>query len=254
MRILLTNDDGINAPGLAALERIAHKLADEVWVVAPETDQSGKSHSLTLSDPLRLRSLGDRRFAVHGTPTDCVIMGIRHLMPELPDLVLSGVNRGQNVADDIGYSGTVAGAMEGTLLGIRSFALSQSFSAETRHDPKFVTAEAHAPDLLTRLLDLSLPPDIVLNINFPDRPPESVEGIEITSQGKRNQAFVDIDERSDGRGLPYYWIAMRRERFEAPRGTDLRAMAEGRISVTPLRLDMTARDLADRLAGHLDLA
>ena len=129
MRILLTNDDGIHAEGLAALERIARTLSDDVWVVAPETDQSGFAHSLSLSEPLRLRKIGEKHFAVRGTPTDCVIMGVRKIMPEPPDLVLSGVNSGSNIADDVTYSGTVAGAMEGTLLGIRSIALSQAYNS-----------------------------------------------------------------------------------------------------------------------------
>ena len=127
MRILATNDDGIHAPGLKVAEWIARTLTDEVWVVAPETDQSGVAHSLFLNDRLRLRDLGSNRFAVRGMPTDCVIMGVKHIMKEAPDLVISGVNRGQNLADDVTYSGTVAGAMEGTFLGIRSVALSQTY-------------------------------------------------------------------------------------------------------------------------------
>ncbi len=131
MRILITNDDGIHAPGLSVLERIAAKLSDDVLVVAPEYDQSGVAHSLSLNDPLRLRKISERRFAVKGTPTDCIIMGVRSIMQgERPDLVLSGVNRGQNIADDITYSGTVAGAMEGTMLGIPSIALSQCYGPE----------------------------------------------------------------------------------------------------------------------------
>ena len=126
MRILLTNDDGIHAEGLESLERIARTLSDDVWVVAPENDQSGYAHSLSISEPLRLRKIGEKRYAVRGTPTDCVIMGARKVLPGLPDLVLSGINSGSNIADDVTYSGTVAGAMEGTLLGIRSIALSQA--------------------------------------------------------------------------------------------------------------------------------
>lgn len=130
MRILLTNDDGIHAEGLAVLERIARQISDDVWVVAPETDQSGLAHSLTLSEPLRLRQIDARHFALRGTPTDCVIMGVRHVLPGAPDLVLSGVNSGANMADDVTYSGTVAGAMEGTLLGVKAIALSQEYEYE----------------------------------------------------------------------------------------------------------------------------
>src|ERR1700693_5575125 len=141
MRILLTNDDGIYAPGLGVLEQIAGSLSDDIWVVAPETDQSGVSHSLSLNDPLRLREIGPRRFAVKGTPTDCVIIGTRHIIPDgRPDLVLSGVNRGRNAAEDVTYSGTVAGAIEGTVLGIPSFALSQAYAAATRPAPYWDTA------------------------------------------------------------------------------------------------------------------
>jgi 5'-nucleotidase len=128
MRILLTNDDCIHAEGLAALERIARELTDDVWIVAPETDQSGLAHSLTLSEPLRLRKIDDKRFALRGTPTDCVIMGVREVLDEKPDLVLSGVNAGANMADDVTYSGTIAGAIEGTLQGIKSMALSQAYN------------------------------------------------------------------------------------------------------------------------------
>src|SRR5262252_5738996 len=151
MRILLTNDDGVNADGLEVLEKIARTLSDDVWVVAPETDQSGVSHSLSLNDPLRMRELGPRHFAVKGTPTDCVIMAARHIIPNgRPDLVLSGVNRGRNAAEDVTYSGTVAGAIEGTVLGIPSFALSQSFTYESRHNPRWATALKYAPDLIKR--------------------------------------------------------------------------------------------------------
>src|SRR5690606_11475479 len=164
MRILLTNDDGIHAEGLAVLERIARELTDDVWVVAPETDQSGLAHSLTLSEPLRLRKIDDRHFALRGTPTDCVIMGVRSLMPEKPDIVLSGVNGGSNMADDVTYSGTVAGAMEGTLLGIRSFALSQAYNvADGGRIVPWEVAEAHGPALLKRLIDTKLPEGVLVN-------------------------------------------------------------------------------------------
>jgi hypothetical protein len=159
MRILITNDDGIHSPGLAACLEIARALSDEVWIVAPEIDQSGVSHSLSLNDPLRMREVGERHFAVKGTPTDCVIMGVRHLMKEKADLVLSGVNRGRNCAEDVTYSGTVAGAMEGTVLGIPSFALSQAYAFTTKHNPFWETAIKHAPDLIKRVLKAGMPRD-----------------------------------------------------------------------------------------------
>src|ERR671928_1272368 len=182
MRILVTNDDGIHAPGLKVLERIAAELSDDVWVVAPETDQSGVSHSLSLNDPLRLREIEARHYAVKGTPTDCVIMGIRHVMREArPDLVLSGVNRGQNVAEDVTYSGTVAGAMEGAILGVPSMALSQAYGPGGRDKVKWHCAEHHAARVIRRVLEEGVPPGVVINVNFPDCEPEQVRGIAVTA-------------------------------------------------------------------------
>lgn len=253
MRILLTNDDGINASGLEVLEKIARQLSDDLWVVAPETDQSGVSHSLSLNDPLRLRELGPRRFAVKGTPTDCVIMAARHIIPgERPDLILSGVNRGRNVAEDVTYSGTVAGAIEGTVLGVPSFALSQSFTTRTRDNPHWATALSFAPDLVRRILAEGVPAGILVNVNFPDCPPAEVKGVAVSSQGKRPQELLSIEPRYDGRGNPYYWIAFERAPAHAPRdGSDLSALAENCIAVTPLRLDMTDEPFMTRLAQIL---
>ena len=168
MRILCTNDDGIHAPGLKIVEEIARALSDDVWVVAPELDQSGVSHSLSLNDPLRLREVGPRHFAVRGTPTDCVIMGARHILGEtMPDLVLSGVNKGRNVAEDVVYSGTIAGALEGTILGMPSFALSQEFSMETRNAPLWETSLKFGPQILRKVIDAGVPKNTVINVNFP---------------------------------------------------------------------------------------
>src|SRR5436305_7136651 len=237
MRILCTNDDGIHAPGLKVVEEIARALSDDVWVVAPESDQSGVSHSLSLNDPLRLREIGSRRFAVKGTPTDCVIMGARYIVKEgSPDLVLSGVNRGLNAAEDVTYSGTIAGAMEGTILGIPSIALSQAYGANTRQNPLWETAIHHGPDLIRRVLAEGIPRDVLVNVNFPDCAPGEVKGIAVTTQGKRDQELLRIDARHDGRGNPYYWIAFSRgPRPASPNGTDLQALSDNRISVTPLR-------------------
>ena len=251
MRILLTNDDGIHAEGLAVLERIARQLSDDIWVVAPEADQSGLAHSLTLSEPLRLRTIDDRHFALRGTPTDCVIMGVRRLMPEPPDLVLSGVNAGANLADDVTYSGTVAGAMEGTLLGVRSIALSQAYNmtGEGRFTP-WETVEAHAPKLLRKLIETSLPPGVLLNVNFPRCAPEEVKGVCVANQGKLVHN-LSIEERRDGRGFPYYWLMFGREQTETVPGTDIAAIRDNRISVTPLHLDLTANEVKDRLKKAL---
>src|SRR3569832_618173 len=187
MRILCTNDDGIHAPGLKVIEQIARELSEDVSVVAPALDQSGVSHTLSLNDPLRLREVSSRHFAIRGTPTDCVIMGARHILGQkLPDLVLSGVNKGRNVAEDVVYSGTIAGALEGTILGLPSFALSQEFSIETRDRPLWDTARKFGPDILRKELAAGIPKDTVINVNFPACVPDEVAGVRVTRQGKRN--------------------------------------------------------------------
>ncbi|MDB5599589.1 MAG: surE [Xanthobacteraceae bacterium] len=254
MRILVTNDDGIHAPGLEVCIEIARALSDDVWIVAPETDQSGVAHSLSLNDPLRLREVSDKRYAVKGTPTDCVIMGARHILVDhKPDLVLSGVNRGQNVAEDVTYSGTIAGAIEGTILGIPSIALSQAYGPASREKPHWDTGIRHAPDLIRQLLAEGLPRDVLININFPDCPPDAVKGIAITSQGKRDPGLLKIDPRHDGRGNPYFWIAFERRQQSTPgNGTDLAALADSRVAVTPLRLDLTDEPFMTRLAAIFD--
>jgi 5'-nucleotidase len=244
MRILLTNDDGVNAPGLVTLESIARSLSDDVWIVAPEADQSGSSHSLTVQDPLRMREIGERRYSVRGTPTDCVIMAMRHVLDPRPDLVLSGVNRGQNMADDVTYSGTVAGAMEGTLLGVRSIALSQCFGGGA---PDYGPGEVHGPALIRRLLETRLPAEVLININFPDCPADEVKGTQITVQGKRDQSLMKVEARRDGRGEDYFWVTFDRSQAEPPEGTDLKACYDGYISVTPIQLDLTDHALHRRL-------
>jgi 5'/3'-nucleotidase len=244
MRILVTNDDGINAPGLKICEEIARKISDDVWVVAPEHDQSGVSHSLSLNDPLRLRQIGERHYAVKGTPTDCVIMAARNIMPAVPELVLSGVNRGRNAAEDVLYSGTIAAAKEACVLGIPAFALSQAFTSHWK------TASDSAPDIIRRILKQGIPRDVLMSVNFPDCPPGAVKGISVTSQGKRDAQLLHIEPRHDGRGNPYYWIAYARGVKPAGKhGTDLAALADDRISVTPLRLDLTDEPFLGKLAG-----
>src|ERR1700741_2518375 len=185
MRILLTNDDGVDSAGLHALRQVAAELSQDVWVVAPETNQSGASHSLTLHEPLRLRQIDERAFAVRGTPTDSVIMGVRHILKDkAPDLVLSGINSGANMAEDVTYSGTIAGAFEGTILGIRSVALSQAFGLSGAKSIRWQTGLAHAPGLLRKLLAAEWLPSCVMNINFPDREPDEVAGTLVTVQGR----------------------------------------------------------------------
>ena len=245
MRILITNDDGIHGPGLDVLERIARTLSDDVTVVAPEMDQSGVAHSLSVNDPLRLREVSTTRYAVKGTPTDCVIMGLKHVLTDKPvDLILSGVNAGQNVAEDVIYSGTVAGAVEGTILGIPSIALSQAYGRGAyggRDAIRWDCAETHAPGVVRRVLDAGFGSDIGVNIHFP-------ASVSATVQGRRNANIVRIEPRADGRGNPYFWIAFGRTSFEAASGTDLEAMARKRISVTPLKLDLTDEPTVTRFA------
>ncbi|MFZ5731842.1 MAG: 5'/3'-nucleotidase SurE [Pseudomonadota bacterium] len=254
MRILCTNDDGIHAPGLQIVEEIAKQISDDVWVVAPELDQSGVSHSLSLNDPLRLREVSPRHFAVRGTPTDCVIMGSRHILGDKsPDLVLSGVNKGRNVAEDVVYSGTIAGALEGTILGIPSFALSQEFSMETRRNPHWDSAIKFGPEVIRKVMKAGVPRDTVINVNFPSCAPDEVKGIAVVRQGKRNQGFLKIDKRHDGRGNPYFWIGFERLANVDPpgEGTDLAALAARYVSVTPLRLNRTDEAFSEKLVDIL---
>jgi len=240
MRILITNDDGIHAPGLAVLERIAQTLSDDIFVVAPESDRSGVSHSLTINDPLRLRKISGRHFAVKGTPTDCVIMGVRRLLDGVkPDLVLSGVNNGQNVAEDLTYSGTVAGALEGASLGLPSIALSQAYGPVGHDEAFWGCAETHAPGVIRKIIAEGIPQGIVINVNFPACPPEAVRGVAVTAQGRRDAQTVTVEERADGRGKPYYWISVARGHSTPGHGTDLAALEQNLISVTPLNLELT---------------
>lgn len=254
MRILVTNDDGINAEGLGVAADIARALSDDVWVVAPETNQSGTSHSLTLHSPLRVREIDARTYAVGGTPTDCVIMAVRHILKDArPALVLSGVNDGSNVAEDVTYSGTVAGAMEGTILGIPSIALSLMTRGLTPERVVYWdTPRQHAPALVRKLLKPGLPPGTLLNVNFPAVPPGQVTGVEVTRQGIRDQDSLVVDERADPWGKPYYWFGFRFRPSTLVDGTDLAALAAGAISVTPLSLDLTNDAVALRLAQTLE--
>ncbi len=240
MRILVTNDDGIHAPGLVTAEKIARALTDDVWVVAPETEQSGASHSLTLTLPLRLREIDSRRFAVTGTPTDCVMMACAHVMKAgPPTLILSGVNRGSNIADDVTYSGTIAGAMEGCALGIPSIALSQSYGWTEGAEIPWACGEVQGPPLIKRLVEIGWPEDVLININFPDAAPDKVEGVDVASQGKRDLQTAALERRVDARGNPYFWIGFKRVRSNPPQGTDLHAIYNKRIAVTPLHLNLT---------------
>jgi 5'-nucleotidase len=250
LRILVTNDDGIHSPGLDTCEEIARTLSNDVWIVAPEHDQSGVAHSLSLNDPLRLRQVDERKFAVRGTPTDCVIMGARHVLDgKQIDLVLSGVNRGRNVGEDVIYSGTVAGAMEGAVLGIPSIALSQSYKSRSGQPPFWETSLHFAPDMIRRVLAGGVREGVLINVNFPDCRPEEVKAIAVTPLGRRRQERLHIDKRVDGRGNPYYWIAYSRlSPFQAEHGTDIAVLDERCIALTPLRIDITDEPTMTKLA------
>ncbi len=236
-RILVTNDDGIHAPGIEVLERIARSLSPDVWTVAPDVEQSGTSHSLTLRRPLRLRRHAERRFSVDGTPTDCALLAINHLLKDRrPDLVLSGVNGGANLGEDVTYSGTIAAAMESTLLGVPSIALSQVNRG--MDEPPFAVAEQHGAEVIRRLSSVSWPIGVLMNVNFPDTAGEPVAGIRVGRQGRRIST-IDLIEGRDPKNRHYLWIGDFTNDETAEPDTDLDAVMHGAIAVTPLHLDLT---------------
>lgn len=238
MRILCSNDDGVHARGLESLVKIASALSDDVWVVAPHEEQSGAARALTLAHPIRIRKFDDRRYSVTGTPTDAVMMAVTKILPgKKPDLVLSGVNNGQNIAEDVTFSGTIAAAFQGMSLGIPSIAL--SLARLSRDKAKWAAPEAHGPAIVKRLLKEGWPDDVVINVNFPDREADEISEIEVTHQGHRDAVQLYAEERQDLRGGAYYWYGYTGELSDPPEGTDLRAIYEGRISITPLHLALT---------------
>jgi 5'-nucleotidase len=240
MRILVTNDDGIHSPGLAVAEKIARALSDDVWVVAPENEQSGASHSLTLTSPLRLRRIEERRFAVSGTPTDCVMMACLHILKDQPpDLILSGVNWGSNLADDVTYSGTIAGAMEGCALNIPSIALSQCYDEGDRHTIDWSAGEAHGAATVAALVKAGWPAGTLINVNFPACTANEVKGMMVVPQGKYDLQSTEIEERTDVRQRAYYWIGLRRRKATPPSDSDVGAVYDNHIAVTPLHLNLT---------------
>jgi 5'-nucleotidase len=245
-RVLLSNDDGIDAPGLLLLERIARELCGDIWVVAPEQEQSGASHSLTLRRPLRIRQCGEQRFAIDGTPTDCVLLGIKHIMRDRrPTLVLSGINAGGNAGEDITYSGTVAAAMEATLLDVPAIALSLQYT-RGKGPLRWETAEAHAGEVIRRLVASPWPYNTLINVNFPDVPPDEVTGYAVTRQGRRKLGD-NLSERIDPRGVPYYWIGPMRDEAPNQPGTDITALNQGAVTITPVFLDLTHVPALDEL-------
>ena len=241
-RILISNDDGIDAPGLKKLEAIAKKLCKEVWVIAPEVEQSATGHSLTLHSPLRIKNVSKNRYSVNGTPTDCVMMAMNNLMRDCrPDLVLAGINRGSNVGEDMTYSGTIAVAMEATLFGIPAIALSQDIDEDyVKTRINWSSAEAYTAKIIKKVTSVAWSHDVLINVNFPHVPKTKVTGIEITREGRR-KIGDEIIESSDPRGEPYYWIGAQQNSARYPAGTDLAAIQNGAVSVTPLSLDLTHR-------------
>jgi 5'-nucleotidase len=241
VRILLTNDDGVNASGLRLLETIARRFSDDIWVVAPTEEQSGAGHSLTLSRPVRLRKLGERRFCVTGTPTDAVMMAVAHVMKEeRPDLILSGINRGANLAEDVTYSGTVSAAVEGVLAGIPSIALSQVYAREGMGDSvPFAAAEGWAERVLRPIVERGIAPGTLVNINFPALPADEVKGVRVARQGRHDYGRLRIVQRTDPRGYDYFWFGLAPVIQTAGHETDLEAIADGYVAVTPLHLDLT---------------
>ncbi|MEL6414798.1 MAG: 5'/3'-nucleotidase SurE [Pseudomonadota bacterium] len=257
MRILVTNDDGYHAPGLAVLEEIAAQFSDDIWVCAPSEEQSGAGHSLTLNRPVRLQKFAERRFAVTGTPTDSVMMALREVLDSPPDLILSGVNRGANLGDDITYSGTVSAAIEGALAGIRSIALSQVYGpGNTRNgggdDELFEAATQWGPKTIRPLLDAPFDERTLVNINFPPCPAADVQGMRVVRQGFHDYSRGSIVEGKDPRGHRYFWFGLHAIEHTLDHGTDLEAIADGHIAITPLQLDLTHHSSLDSLAKRYE--
>lgn len=248
-RILLTNDDGIDAPGLRTLEGIAAELGREVWVVAPEHDQSGVSHAISLHHPLRMTERGPRRWAVTGTPGDCAVMAACRLMADAPpQLLLCGVNRGANLGVETVFSGTVGGAMTGVMLGIPSIALSQAWT--DRDAVRWDTAAALGPDVVRRLLEAGWSAGVCLSVNFPDLPPIEAGPLTLARQ---SFGLIDVEAlpRIDPRGFGYYWVKFRRGGHQPAPDSDTEVLAEGKVVVTPLRCDRTDDDAYLRLQAAL---
>lgn len=249
-RVLLTNDDGIDAPGLRVLEQVAATLAHEVWVVAPEHDRSGASHAISLSVPLRVTPCGERRFAVSGTPGDCVVLATRRLMGgSYPDLVLSGINRGANLGVETVFSGTVGAAMTALLLGLPAIALSQALRSG---DPvRWDTAASLSPAVLRQLIDATDGAPMCLNVNFPDVPADAAGPLAVTTQGLGTVHGIEVDTRVDPRGFNYHWLNFQRvPRVDDP-GAESAVVAAGGIAVTPLRFERTDDAMYQHLLRHL---
>ena len=260
MRILVTNDDGINAPGLTVLETIAHEIAGakgEVWTVAPAFEQSGVAHKISYTHPMMIAQLSDRRYAAEGSPADCVLAGLHDVLPRPPDLVLSGVNRGNNAGENTLYSGTIGGAMEAALQGLPAVALSQYMGERNRDltDP-FETAVVHGTKLVRDLLDKAVWDNhdyrLFYNVNFPPLPAAEVKGARIARQGYRRDAYFGVEAHHSPSGRKFLWIKGGPQHMPAEPGTDVTLALDGYIAVTPMRCDLTAHDMVDALKERIE--
>lgn len=251
MRILITNDDGIAAPGMKVAEKIAAEVAGpdgEIWVVAPDRERSGVSHCVSYTQPMRITELEPRRYAVDGYPADCVLIGLDRLLEEPPDLVISGVNRGHNIAEDVVYSGTAGGAMEGALSGVRSVALSQAYSGPTqksRPEDIWDTALAFGAEAVRKVLKMPFGPGVFYNVNFPPVPPSEVAGFTVCPQGLRGSATFAVVPYISPSGREFFWLKHRTDNASAPEGTDARLCISGHVTITPLRPQLTADDMLE---------
>ena len=250
VRILLSNDDGIDAPGIKAMEEALLKFAD-VWVIAPSSEQSAKSHALTMHKPLRAVHRDRRHIAIGGTPVDSVYMAIHHFMPEPPDLVVSGINKGANLGDDIHYSGTVAAAREGCLLGFPSLAVSLHVDFSLDNDRLYwETVTPVACDLAKRIHDDGLPPLTLVNLNVPNIPREQLKGVRVAELGRHHYHSL-VDERIDPRGKRYYWLGGLHQKFSGSDSTDGSLVERGYASVSPVGTDVTASQLLPKIERWL---
>lgn len=247
-RILLSNDDSIHAHGFEVLEDIMNSICDDVWVVAPENEKSAVGHSLTIHEPLRIKEYGPKRFTVTGTPTDCVMIGAKHLMRDsMPDLVISGINHGHNVADNVTYSGTVAAAIEGTLIGIPSVAFSNQYDYETGLY-NWDTAYKVLPKILLALQGQAWPDNVLINANIPYVEKGEAPEIVVRKQGHFPVSMEDVVECMDPRGRPYYWIGPPVEnKDDLDPLTDVGALERGKVTVTPLSLNLTHHETFEQL-------
>ena len=247
IKILISNDDGINSEGLHVLADSLRDLG-EIFIVAPDREQSAASHALSLHHPLRIDEISENIFSVDGTPTDCINLAVNGILKDKrPDIVVSGINKGENLGDDITYSGTVSAAMEGTLLGIPSIAV----SIASRKNFDFDTASYYALIIAKYVIDKSLPPGTLLNVNVPNLPKSKIKGIKVTTQGKRVYG-EPIVEKIDPRGRKYYWIGGDELRFLNIKDSDLVAVTQGFVSVTPIKLDLTDSDFLKTLMNDLE--